>query len=327
MHRPLPPTSPRRRGFSFTEVLFAVMILGIGFIMVAAIFPVAIQQTATSSEETTAAAVARGGANFLERVATTSYMPATFNVLVGPDYDGLPPMTNADADTDGFSLTTALQGNLVTAADPRMAWVPFYRRAGDPADPTTWSPFAHVVMVPVRVRNDSEFKGGPRVVSDTTGIPGMPVIRGSIVNGNAPGVPDVVTLSTHREVPSEGAYLIIADARRRGNPDWNKRVAPELNGRIYRLGNPLAAQDTNGVATGWELMSGYDFDPVPVDADDDPRTPAAGNGKEFLAGSSPDHLRDIKFFIVGRGHSPADVRVYEGTSQDISAYSTIVGVK
>ena len=44
------------RGFSFTEVLFAVMILGIGFIMVAAIFPVAIQQATTvnrSSARTT----------------------------------------------------------------------------------------------------------------------------------------------------------------------------------------------------------------------------------------------------------------------------------
>ena len=41
------PSSLRHRGFSFTEVLFAVIILGIGFIMIAAIFPVALMQSPT----------------------------------------------------------------------------------------------------------------------------------------------------------------------------------------------------------------------------------------------------------------------------------------
>ena len=39
----------RRGGFSDTEVLFAVMIQGVGFIMVAAIYPVAIKQAKTST--------------------------------------------------------------------------------------------------------------------------------------------------------------------------------------------------------------------------------------------------------------------------------------
>src|SRR4051794_14613443 len=58
----------RARGFSFTEIMFAVIILGIGFIMVAAIFPVAIQQAKSTTEETSAAALARGMANKLDRV-------------------------------------------------------------------------------------------------------------------------------------------------------------------------------------------------------------------------------------------------------------------
>src|SRR5205823_11634391 len=69
MHRP---------GFSFTEVLFAVMILGIGFIMVAAIFPVAIQQTSNSSQESNAATMGKGGVNTLEKIAVDSIMPPTF---------------------------------------------------------------------------------------------------------------------------------------------------------------------------------------------------------------------------------------------------------
>src|SRR5689334_12002195 len=39
-------------GFTFTEILFALMILGIGFIMVAAMFPVAIRQTQQTVLET-----------------------------------------------------------------------------------------------------------------------------------------------------------------------------------------------------------------------------------------------------------------------------------
>src|SRR5688572_3759849 len=94
--------SAARRGFSFTEVLFAVMILGVGFIMVAAIFPVAIQQAQTSTEETTSAAVSRGAINYLEKVATNSTMPATNDMLVGPDFDGWPPFyPPGDGDSDG----------------------------------------------------------------------------------------------------------------------------------------------------------------------------------------------------------------------------------
>jgi hypothetical protein len=66
-----------RRGFSFTEILFAVMILGIGFIMVAAIFPVAIHQTEASQGETVGAAVARAGVSFIGQMATTTFSTTT----------------------------------------------------------------------------------------------------------------------------------------------------------------------------------------------------------------------------------------------------------
>ena len=45
-------------GYSFTEVMFAVVVLGIGFIMIAAMFPVAISQSKLTQEETNAAAIA-----------------------------------------------------------------------------------------------------------------------------------------------------------------------------------------------------------------------------------------------------------------------------
>src|SRR3954469_15114550 len=55
-----------RPAYSFAEVLFAVAVLGIGFIMVAAIFPVAIQQTQLTLEETVGTATARNGMSYIQ---------------------------------------------------------------------------------------------------------------------------------------------------------------------------------------------------------------------------------------------------------------------
>jgi hypothetical protein len=78
----------RSRAFSFAEVMFAVIILGIGFIMVAAIFPVAIQQTKLTADETTAAAVARSAASALEQLAAGSDATLLTNGSRGPLFPG-----------------------------------------------------------------------------------------------------------------------------------------------------------------------------------------------------------------------------------------------
>ena len=323
MHRPLPPSSPRRRGFSFTEVLFAVMILGVGFIMVAAIFPVAIQQSRTTAEETTAAAVARGGANFFEKMATTEAMPATGNVVMSANYDG---------DGDGKTLARALQGSTLVGADFRYAWVPFYRRAGDPADPTTWNSFAQVYMIPVLVRNESEYRGAPRVHDNV----GQASIVVNIRDGVAGGADFAqFTNAQDRAIPSEGAYLILADATRPGNAAWNTNVAPHIQGRIYRLGNRVPLADPEALPEVWELMPGFDFEPIRVDADNDPTTgnqqPTPFDGKELLVKGNGD-LDGVRVFVVGRGVNPNDPGGVgranrEGTAQDVAAYTTFVNVK
>src|SRR4051794_13542623 len=46
-----------RGGFTFLEVLFAIIVLGIGFIMVAAMFPAALKQTQASVEDTAAGSI------------------------------------------------------------------------------------------------------------------------------------------------------------------------------------------------------------------------------------------------------------------------------
>jgi type II secretory pathway pseudopilin PulG len=70
------------RGFSFAEVMFAVVILGIGFILIAAIFPVAIQQSQATGEESNAAAIARQAAAAITTVASSTF--TTMNPGGGP---------------------------------------------------------------------------------------------------------------------------------------------------------------------------------------------------------------------------------------------------
>ncbi|MGN6727655.1 MAG: type IV pilus modification PilV family protein [Tepidisphaeraceae bacterium] len=81
------------RGFSFVELMFAVVVLGIGFIMIAAVFPVGLQQTKLTIDETTAAANARGAVARFEQLAATklNYTGVT------TDTDSLFPLTVSPA--------------------------------------------------------------------------------------------------------------------------------------------------------------------------------------------------------------------------------------
>jgi type II secretory pathway pseudopilin PulG len=62
-------TGSRRRGFTFMEILFSVMILGIGFIMVAAMFPAALKQTQGNVEENEFNVLCRTAAQDMENLA------------------------------------------------------------------------------------------------------------------------------------------------------------------------------------------------------------------------------------------------------------------
>ncbi|HEY2584339.1 MAG TPA: hypothetical protein VGI81_01090 [Tepidisphaeraceae bacterium] len=129
----------RRDGFSFTEILFAVMILGIGFIMVAAMFPVAIRQTEAGNQETIAAAVGRSSSNYLAELAAmplppggiTGYTPANSTQLpsillptivqVAPPVVTLPPASSFTLPVGQTSMV--VPGQVWTMYDNRDPWV------------------------------------------------------------------------------------------------------------------------------------------------------------------------------------------------------------
>ena len=108
------------------------MILGIGFIMVAAMFPVAIQQTQTTNEEAFGAALGRTGYSYLEKIANTQFSPVTGAVpstqtqsILVATFGPTPPMPPAPSNPSQTVMTLA--GQMWSFHDPRMwqqAWMP-----------------------------------------------------------------------------------------------------------------------------------------------------------------------------------------------------------
>jgi prepilin-type N-terminal cleavage/methylation domain-containing protein len=143
--RPVLPAAPRTvRGFTFTEVMFAVVILGIGFIMVAAIFPVAIRQNAQSAEESLAITAAERGMATLQARASRTMLPATANTvtLAVPPYVeyhapfiALGEAYNAPSGKVVNNVAAAqqwvnLSGDLISTTDARLGFAVAWARQG-----------------------------------------------------------------------------------------------------------------------------------------------------------------------------------------------------
>jgi prepilin-type N-terminal cleavage/methylation domain-containing protein len=208
----------RRRGFSFVEMLFAVMILGIGFIMIAGVFPVAISQQQTNADETTGANIARSAAAYLDTVAgTDGYM--------NDDAAILHPFTG--------DLWKAVAGNAIMPDDPRYAWVPLWRRGKDPYGNKL--PVAQVVIIPVRVRiRDSYF---PKTdLADNGTLTPKQVTVTLRVDATANNAQEIRLSGAGATAASPGTFVVIAN----GN-DLNGDSAV---GRVYRLG-PHPDNSTN----------------------------------------------------------------------------------
>jgi hypothetical protein len=328
---------PRQGGFNFAEVLFAVMILGIGFIMVAAIFPVAMVQTKATQEESASAAIARGGANYLAQQATDAILPATGNTVF--------PLDQA----------VAIKGGLILPSDNRFAWVPFYRRSGTPnANPQPdWSGNAQIYLVPVAVRASSVFdKGISPVARDaasatnpTGALPGVMIVDStSTAVANPDGVDFIEfpadALGNFRAVAS-GAYVIVAST-----PDHPASAGPPpvtqeppsgtaahplgagaRVGPILRIGSPTDSQPAASAAAGyplrWSLAPGWDYAPQLGDYD--------GNGTSLKTDTSNDYplvLANLNVFVVGRGIDPSSSTGERGANaQDVGAYTSFISIR
>ncbi len=159
-----PRAAAARRGFTFIEVMFSVMILGFGVIMVAVMLPVAVRQTQETRETNAGSAIVESGFHELETVYLTA--PASLRSMLLPITPGYPAATDpprvatypshsepfvatVDPSTTPVPLLHATLGSRADSATFRTAWIPFYVREGALAP--------RLAKVGVRVRNFEEF--------------------------------------------------------------------------------------------------------------------------------------------------------------------------
>jgi type II secretory pathway pseudopilin PulG len=205
------PTASSRRGvppaafraaFTFIEVLFAVILLGIGFIMIAAVFPVAVQQTAAVSSETQGTLIAndairkiqavadaevtgQNSTNTLFPVTGTTAAPQIYAITTSPPNSAsanflvtpppAPPVCNG--------LMAALGSDAFYSADKRYGWVGFYRRDSATAGGAPIGPFAQAYVIALQNPNFANYlypvpAAGQTVISSPVPPPIPPVLYG-----------------------------------------------------------------------------------------------------------------------------------------------------
>ena len=237
----------RNRGFSIVEVMFAIMILGVGFIMVAAIFPVAIQQSQANVDESTGRSVAMTGAVQTANAMRMLVLPAdqaaltTVNAALVAEFHRVAEILPAAATVQQLINTSSIyQG------DPRFGWTSFYQCA-PPLKPYS------LITVALRARNFSEQLD----LDHAIGYSGYPLANwqtGNDAYDNAaircranfvaiPGTPGRVAINLGDpnsaqavDAITEGAILIV-----RNHPD------PTFIGNIYYVSQYDAAN------AQWEL--------------------------------------------------------------------------
>lgn len=282
------PPSVRRRGFSFAEVMFAVIIMGIGFIMVAAIFPVAIQQTRLTVDESTAAGVARQATAVLEQVVVSSETAAAGNMPLFPSTvtsSGQPPSVFPirprgvmPGNSPPPELWDRVRGSLISASDPRFAWTMLYRRATD-------SPFIQVYVFVLQQRARTTFDNRDLQGTPANLQPRRVTVR--VVPGVAPE-PDTIAVTSpnpNQKSEAEGAFLVVADGASAGY--------------VYRLGTYRGPAGGGGEL--YEVDPGYDV----------PDTGAVPSANAW---------------IVGRGFDPPGTTNVSGPAMDVAFYTTFLTV-
>lgn len=302
--------SPGRRGFSFVELLFAVLILGIGLIMIAAIFPVGIEQTKANLDSTQAAAIGRTAVGQLSQSGLKTDYPA---------YNSVIAMQSAP---NSSNLQTISEANAICAADPRYAWAGMYYR------PDANSNYAQVLFIignrsdPYNTTNDlTNLSNGvhyfePRSVNITLTTTALTVNGTTAANASngsavAPGAFVVVSsftpASTDLAVTNSAGGTIAVTA-----PD-KTAAQTKLPGLIYRVGEP------NGTALGF--FPGYEFQPVKF--------------SYFNTADSQTHYVTIlqastaTGFVLGRNRiaTTGGAGDFDGPVQDVAYYTSFISLK
>jgi hypothetical protein len=332
----------RYRGFNFIEVLFAVIILGLGFIMIAGVFPVALQQSNATANETTGALTGRDAIRTIQTVAEASGASALFSTATT-----VTPFSG--------NLLNAIGNGGIFGTDHRFAWVGFYLRPNT-SNSINGDPYAQVFVIVLQNSNfaDPNYPLNnyplnsyplncypPPVPSGATAYtPGAPPtipapanpspilaqLAYSSLNGSSYIMLYNKSITAGNPVPNAtpGAYVLItSDPGNPGNtsvtPNVPVRAVNALTGRFVRLGNltpqsllpaDVAVPATPANCYCYALQPGSDLKDLSEE------TVAASN-----AGAIPEEL---PVYIIGG--APDYTGNFTSTNQDIAAMSAFIRV-
>lgn len=290
------------------EVLFSIIILGIGMTMLAAMFPVAIRQTRASLAETQAAAIGPAALRTLGQIIQTAASPPGFSgdpaqqqtagatgkvccFVSGFAYpSGWPP--------DSGKLWPQIQGNMILSSNPSYGWVGFYRRDNNlqttnilGLSTVTAANFVYIYVMPVIAGSESAYTVADlgSLGAAPTASPFLPQMVSIAVTCGSGTTPSTITFSginANNSPVAEYSYVLIADA---GNANSS------LNGKFLRVG-------ANAGGNTWNLLPGYDLQDVGVS------------------------LSGAQAFIIGRQPDPSSPGAYRGPTQDIGAFTGTAGL-
>lgn len=340
------------RGFTLTEVMFAVILLGIGFIMVAAMFPVALRQTKSSLDETIAAQLGRSALGAVEALATDnltvrydpldkSATPTLVSDAATGKYSTMPATGGAvrmftgslintygaPANIDEIRTWESFKGDFILKSDPRYAWTMVYRREGTPGVVSTWSDVAQVYIF-LTQRAEPPFAGAPHTATDPSDItfyaadPFLPNLAPKPIRlilteqTEDQGIPDIVSFV------STTADTFIQPPAIGDGAFVIVTDDPVARGKVYRVG-PRA----DGAAElSYELMPGWDMpvtDASLISGLDNLPARALGTG---IAPAN----QAAWGMMFGRGYRPnvplSTAPVYEGNNMAVYMYVGFVRV-
>ncbi len=223
-HIPWPRTRLVQGAFTFIEVMFAVVLLGVGLTFCAAMFPVAASQLRRNLDDAHAASLAVNAVASISAHACDQSMPPTNGAVRCP-----------------AEFWSTISGDSRNTADPSLAWSAMYRRESGES-------FAQVWVIALRAKNREIFSSDDFVSPSDEPAPLQPrPVRVTLNDGV--GGPDIATFrrndqTFNNQAIGPGAFLVIAEDGDGG-----------AVGKVYQIGN--ARPDLGPDA--WELMPGHDM--------------------------------------------------------------------
>ena len=302
---------PRPRGaFTFIEILFAVIIMGIGLVMLLGVFSAAMIGTGAIMTDTRVEQVLKDAHQAIQAQAwtpgTSALLPGQINSKFMPILTPLPQ-----------SFASRL-GDQIIPSGQRYGWVAFYRR-----DSIT-NPFAQVFVIALRNENFPLYSKPIPIPPSIYGgsQPSVPTIAGTLAFDPASGTSSISFASTVLNA-AQGAFALIADDGTDPQPTtWTDpsgvvhhgliyNNAP-LTGRFLKLGNQLASSSGSII---FQLEPGHD-----LTANDWTLLTTDGN----VTGQ-------VMLFLIGRAPLPNSAAgdfsgPFNGPNQDIGANSSFAAI-